>query len=251
MSGIIERIVQNLPFLSEKQLEWIESVTFQFLRPHNFERLPDSDLINDHLLQSIGDGLRIHHCFSSQPLTKDKFEYLLETAAKESGMVAKRAPRGNPGYDLIINEELLSLKTQADQKIKEEQLHISKFMELGKGEWTTRKKHFLALKEQFFAHMEQYDRIFSLRALSKDPQNIRYELVEIPKDLLLEAEDCVLKIMTTSKQKTKPAYCTVYDEDENIKFQLYFDGGGERKLQIKKLAKQHCIVHATWTFSVE
>jgi type II restriction enzyme len=29
---------------------------------------------------------------------------------------------------------------------------------------------------------------------------------------------------------------------------LYFDGGGERKLQIKHLLKSHCAVIATWEF---
>jgi hypothetical protein len=32
------------------------------------------------------------------------------------------------------------------------------------------------------------------------------------------------------------------------KFQLYFDAGGERKLQIKGLKKPHCLVHAEWRF---
>jgi hypothetical protein len=31
-------------------------------------------------------------------------------------------------------------------------------------------------------------------------------------------------------------------------FSLYFDGGGERKLQIKSLKKGLCKVHATWQF---
>ena len=39
------------------------------------------------------------------------------------------------------------------------------------------------------------------------------------------------------------------DADGNIKFQLYFDGGTERKLQIKHLRKDLCVVHAQWEFA--
>ncbi len=33
-------------------------------------------------------------------------------------------------------------------------------------------------------------------------------------------------------------------------FQLYFDGGTERKLQIKHLLKSLCVVHAEWKFDI-
>ena len=36
-----------------------------------------------------------------------------------------------------------------------------------------------------------------------------------------------------------------------MKYQLYFDGGTERKLQIKNLRKDLCTVHATWVFASE
>ena len=56
--------------------------------------------------------------------------------------------------------------------------------------------------------------------------------------------------MTESKQFPKPGYCDVINENGEMKFQLYFDGGTERKLQIKNLLKTHCIVHAVWEFEI-
>ena len=53
-----------------------------------------------------------------------------------------------------------------------------------------------------------------------------------------------------SKQTPKPGYCDVKDTDGTLKYQLYFDGGTERKLQIKHLKKDLCIVHARWIFSI-
>ncbi|SAK96704.1 hypothetical protein AWB82_07061 [Caballeronia glebae] len=79
---------------------------------------------------------------------------------------------------------------------------------------------------------------------------IRYELVEIPKALLLEAANCELKVCTDSTQNPQPGYGYVKDAIGQLKYALYFDGGTERKLQIKHLRKDLCKVHATWAFSL-
>lgn len=58
-------------------------------------------------------------------------------------------------------------------------------------------------------------------------------------------------MIQASKQTPKPGYCHVNDVNGNEKFQLYFDGGTERKLQIKNLDKGFCVVHAEWEFETE
>ncbi len=126
-------------------------------------------------------------------------------------------------------------------------------MELGKGKWKKDERDLIGLREQFFKHMKSYKRIFQLRYFGKSSSRSihashRYELVEIPKALLLEATTGELKMIHTSKQIPRPGYCTVRGRNNEIKFQLYFDGGTERKLQIKHLRKDLCIVHATWEF---
>ena len=74
------------------------------------------------------------------------------------------------------------------------------------------------------------------------------ELVEIPKRLLLDARHGVLRIMHPSRQFPKPASDNVTDPGGGRTFQLYFDAGGERKLQIKGLDKASCLTHADWRF---
>jgi type II restriction enzyme len=73
-----------------------------------------------------------------------------------------------------------------------------------------------------------------------------YELVEIPIALLNETVNGSLYIMNNSKQTPQPGYCDVRDLDGAIKFRLYFDGGSERKLQIKDLQIKYCLIHANW-----
>ena len=122
-------------------------------------------------------------------------------------------------------------------------------MELGKGTWTDKEEDLIGLRGQFFKHMESYDRILSLRRLpATKTYTWRYELVEIPKSLLQEAAKGTLRVMHSSTQLPKPGYCSVIDAEGRRKFQLYFDGGGERKLQIQMLEKSYCTVHAEWLF---
>lgn len=242
-------LCQSLKDLTDGQVGWVEKIVEQFRKPAKFERLAGSDIVNECVLQDFGDALRIHHCFSSEAFTKDKFEYALERVSNLCGINAKLAPRGNPGHDITINDVRFSLKTQADKNIKESHIHISKFMELGKGQWGNSESDLEGLRDQFFSHMRSYDRILSLRKLNTRKDWLwHYELVEIPKSLLEEARSGYLRMIQKTSQFPKPGYCDVIDEEGRYKFQLYFDGGTERKLQIKCLDKAYCVVHAQWNF---
>ena len=249
-NGRLQRLCTALEGLTDGQVGWVEQVIQVFAKKHTFERAKHSDIVSSCLLQDFGDALRIHHCFSKEAFTKDKLEYALERIANLCSMKAELAPKGNPGHDITINNQRLSLKTQADKSLKSDKLHISKFMELGKGKWGDNEADLIGLREQFFKHMRSYDRIFSLRNLGRGDSTWHYELVEIPKKLLMEAKHGRLEMIHSSTQMPKPGYCYVVDEKEKDKFQLYFDGGGERKLQIKNIDKKLCIIHAQWTFMV-
>ncbi len=258
-SDRIARLGAALSHLRPSQLGWIEAVVDQLQRPWSFERWGGSDLVTPCVLEDFGDALRIHHCFSAEPFSKDKFEYALERVLTLCGIAAERvASRTNPGHDITIRDERFSLKTQADKGLKREGIHISKFMELGKGSWGDQESDFVALRERFFEHMSRYDRILTLRRLAGTAasREWEYELVEIPKTLLLRARDARLDIKQSSRQKgALPAYYRVEEPHESYgvtqKFALYFDGGGERKLQIKDLDKALCQVHASWRFEVQ
>lgn len=243
--------------LTEPQLTLIESIIDKLNVPYEILWVLEySDLAIENFAQLFGDYLKVHHCFSREALSKDRFEYALEDICNQVGLAAQLADRGNPGQDITINGQNFSLKTQADKKIKTDEIWVSKFMELGKGEWTDKIEHLVGLRDQFLEHMTAYERIFQLRCLSNNPKNYsantyHYELVEIPKGLLLEASNGVLAYSEKSQQIPQIGYCNVLDESKGIKFQLYFDGGSERKLHLKKLQKSFCIKHAEWKFSLE
>jgi len=213
----------------------------------------ESDFVSEDFARQFGDKLRIHHETSSGPLTKDRFERTMVEVLTACGHKAELARRGNPGHDLTVDGVRWSLKTQADCGIKVDELYISKFMELGKGVWVT-EGDLGGLRDQMLEHMKAYDRIFSLRCLSASRARSRsrggeceYELAEIPKSLLTMCSGGHCKMMQESRQIPKPGYCIVTVKDR-VAYRLYFDGGTERKLQIKDLQKSDCVVHATWRF---
>lgn len=245
----IDKIINSVPNLTKGQIYWVEQVIESFKSPHEFTVL-DSKLVSEEILKDFGYALLIHHSFSNEPFSKDKFEYVFVRILEMHGVIAGLAPRGNPGHDITINETKVSLKTQADRNIRKGSLWISKFMELGKGNWGDNPMDLTLLVDQFLTHLKNYDRILILRALSKKP-NWHYELVEIPFNLLEEAENGELEMKLDSVQFPKPGYCYVRATDKKLKYQLYFDGGSERKLQIKRLDKKFCRVHCEWKFTIE
>ncbi len=252
----IKRLVKYLPDLSEGQIIWLERIAYQFTRPRTFSRIDSSNIIStDFILEDFGDALRIHHCFTEEPFTKDKFEYVLVSVCKYYGVQAEKSTYNNPGADVTINSEKFSLKTQADKKLRHSSINIHKYMELGKGEWSDKIKQLKGLTEQFLNHLSNYDRILVLRNIGKPLPSSpywKYELVEIPKMLLSEVLNGKYEMTTDSIQMPKPGYCRVMDSKTKLlKFELYFDGGTERKLKINKIDKKYCTVHATWEFLIK
>ncbi len=246
-------LIAKLSALWPRQLERVRQLVDAFASDSTFEHALDSDFANDDFCQEFGDLLRMHHNSSSGPMSKDKVEFAMVEALKNSGHDAKKFSSGNPGADILVDDSPWSLKSQADAKIRVEKIHISKYMELGRGSWVTA-DDVAALRQQMFDHMTGYDRIFSLRLLSQTPTKVPgtayvYELVEIPKSLLARAAEFPIEMKVTSTQNPQPASCYVRDADGELLFELYFDGGTERKLQVKHLSKTACKVHATWTFT--
>jgi hypothetical protein len=178
---LIASIERKLNGLSNSQIVAIAELVDAFSAPYLQRYInPTSDLITEEIFDCIGDTLKIHHRFSSEAFTKDKFEHALERAFLLCGCVSELAPRGNAGFDIIINEQKFALKTQADSNIKENRIHISKYMELGRGAWTDKLDDLRNLTNSFLEHLKKYERILTFRCLRRTPVHV-YELVEIPK----------------------------------------------------------------------
>ena len=252
MPNFPAELLELLRKLSPRKLAHVSSVVTGLLGSMTEKRNEKSDLVTDVFLEEFGVHLLAHHGTSARPLTKEQFERAMERVIKLAGGNAQLSPVGNPGHDITIDGTKFSLKTQADANLKIDSIWISKFMELGKGDWSDKPEELKGLRDQFLRHMQNYERIVTLRAWEREEKGKKfwhYELVEIPKALLEEAAKGELEMRLESTQNPKPGYCTVKDGKGNVKFALYFDGGTERKLQVKDLKKSLCIVHGEWDFS--
>ena len=243
----IEHLLTAIPELSDYRLQLIDRIVSVFSLPREYWKSKTSGLISGRVLEDFGDVLRLHHCFSREPFSKDKFEYALESVLKTDGIDTALAQRGQRGYDIRIRDENFSLKTEAAKAIRSNTIHISKFMELGGGQWGDDPSDLIGLRAQFLGALAGIQRILILRALRKGTPDYFYELVEVPKGLFKKAATGRFKMMSASKQFPKPGYCYV-EKEGKVLYGLYFDGGGERKLQIKGLRKDLCLVHASWKF---
>lgn len=243
----IDELLKLFSELNDNQKFWVKRV-IDSLRAKSTIEIHNTSVLSDNIYQGFGDALKIHHSFSIEPFSKDKFEYVLEKVCQLNGYDAKLAPKGYRGHDITIENTKYSLKTQADKNIRKNKLWISKFMELGKDDWSDKLSDLINLRNTFLKHLDYYDRILSLRAIQKAP-DWKYELVEIPKKLLQKAKNGKLEMKLDSKQFPKPGYCYVTQGDKEL-YQLYFDAGSERKLQIKNLSKAYCNVWASWGFTI-
>ena len=123
-------------------------------------------------------------------------------------------------------------------------------MELGKGKWENI-DDLHNFRDQFIKHMDDYEMIISLRCLSSLEERKlgfwKYEMIEIPKELLLKARTGIFVMKNESRQNPKPGYCYIKENNKEL-FKLYFDGGSERKLQIKSLMKENCNILTRFAF---
>lgn len=131
-----KELFDKLDSLTPAQQQLIKSAILGFGIPRKFWRDANSDLITQDMLDNLGNRLLSHHVHSSQPLSKDRFEFAFSEALNAASIKSELVKsRTNRGHDISINGVPVSLKTEAAKNIKENVIHISKWMELGKGEW--------------------------------------------------------------------------------------------------------------------
>jgi type II restriction enzyme len=247
----LTRLKRLWPKLSTDQQSLLLGIAIDLARPMDAWRNPRSNVITtDRMLLRIGDYLKTHHALSNEPFKKEKFEYALEKVLKESGIDALRSNSRTDPFDLVVNREKWSLKTQANRDINRQKIWISKMMELGAG-WDHSEESLRKTLDFIMAKIAGTDRIFTLRCLlPNDVTRHEYELLEIPKSLLVQAPSGLLYVSPKSRVTPPAAYCRVQD-GQGVMFDLYFDGGGEQKLHVKDLRIDLCERHATWSFTTE
>lgn len=221
-------------------------------------------LMTNELYALFGLKLAMYHAVTSSPLNKTAFENILVETCNDLEFQSSIATKKTADVDVILKGFKTSLKSEG--RIHDN-IHISKFCELGWGPWEKPEDLYFKIHRKdsadknrtFESRIDIYDKILSLRNEIDSDGCIKYELVEIPSKVFRRILEIPLadykKEMAASKSKTLPKSFKIRipwsaSKKDSKEIVVNFDGGGERKLTIT-LPKDSGIVVATWSFNLQ
>lgn len=239
-------INEILDELDEGQLDLIHEVARAIQRGIRSYVNPKSDLLVPDFVGDFSMRLIIHHVTHSDKFKKKAFEYVFCAASRSANRVASIvSAQTNPGADVIVDDVKFSLKTEAARDIRANSITISKLME---ARWIrdcrTREDFCRETTKRVVAHLQQYQRILTLRAFDEDETSVRYDFVEIPLSLLLE-----IRNLTPGDfgERTKGGGSSAAVKVDGTRvFTIRLDGSVE-KVTISGLLTSLCFLHGSWT----
>lgn len=245
----IVAVVEMLQRLSPVQVDVVRAIVHRFA-DEQFGELLRNDFLTQEAFEYFSMRLAAHHAYSASVLKKENFEHILEEAFSRTGVPAQRANSMTVrGADLTVGGVTLSLKTEAARNLSQSHITISKLMEAAWIKQTTCTDDIPGFVAQMvMPHFGNYDRIFTLRSYPDRERNgfVRYDLREIPKDVLARIGDLTGDDFTTpTKTRTTSADVTV---NGRRAFRFRLDGSDD-KLTINYLDVDFCPLHAWWSLS--
>jgi Type II site-specific deoxyribonuclease len=242
---LLEQLNEIAPQLTTTRLMLLNRMASALQMTFDSWSDPNSDLATALFSEYFTSRLLIHHAVVEEKLNKKSFEYIFRDALRHDGKTAHiTASNIHPGADLVVNGTRISLKTEASKDIREMKITISKFME---ARWIRDQDAFgLAelASEKIREHLAGYDRVIMLRAFSSVKNKVKYNLIEIPHDLLILASSLEPDGISLNSGRSGGGSTIVRQKDQEA-FTLRFDGSVE-KVTITNLRMDLCTIHATW-----
>ncbi len=210
---------------------------------------PVSDLLDTATVATFANILLMHHANHREKFNKKGFEYAFVTAALAGGKTATLVTSAtNPGADVLVNGVAFSLKTEAAQSIRRGYIFISKLME---ARWIrecrTPEAFLQGVLQAVVPQLQQYQRILVLRAFDLATAKVQYDLIEIPRDLLLEVAGLQVADFRLHTGRSGGSHADVLIAGRKA-FTLNLEGSVE-KVQIRGLDVARCIWHGSWVVS--
>lgn len=207
-----------------------------------------SDICERRFADYFSNRLRLHHATASQAdkFTKKPFEFAFVDASRAAGKKGRIIRSStNPGPDVEVDGELFSLKAEGAANISPKMILISKFME---AKWIdnceTAEDFARETPPRLVEHLNRYDRILTLRSTNAPGFKVKYELIEIPRDLMLRV--ATLQTVDFSEPTTaNSSGADVLDAEGKKAFRVSLDGS-DAKVTIKGLRVDLCSFHGSW-----
>ncbi|WP_299893053.1 hypothetical protein [uncultured Ruegeria sp.] len=239
----LETLILALKKLTPIQIEVLRSIVGKFAEGQEHEHLL-TDFLDSSAFEYFSTRLAAHHASSAVPLKKENFEHILEQSFLRTGHHAKRTEdMTHRGADLEVDGHFHSLKTEAAKGLNTKSITISKLME---ARWIrdleSRADAPDQVRQRVLSHLKEYERIFILRSYG-DEQKVRYDLREIPKDVLAMVEH----LTVDDFKELSAAGGTGANVMLNGRkaFRIVLDGSVE-KVTISGLDVELCPLHAWW-----
>ncbi len=204
-----------------------------------------SDILVPEFATNFSNRLLIHHATHAEKFGKKAFEYAFASASTSVGKTANIVSRSNnPGADVVVDGVAFSLKTEASAGLKRDKITISKLME---ARWIrdckTPEDFANRVKNRVAVHSQQYQRILILRAYDVSQSEVKYDLIEIPRSLLLEIGNLTAHDFS-NRTAGGGSRADVYVSGRKA-FTLRLDGSVE-KVAVSGLATDICFYHGSW-----
>ncbi len=195
------------------------------------------------LLETIETLTKQHHTiYLRVPPQGICFEELVQRAFEICGEVDEVIVRSSPTsaeYDLLIGSHRISIKSETGKRTRENFINITKLCTTEREPWEAE-----TLKDHVVQHLSRYDRILMLRSVWPANQlAIRYQLVDIPVDLLRRIGGA--QLVAVGRRIGRKSLGADIEEAGARLFHVHFDGS-DGKYQVRNLLVSRCNVLRTW-----
>lgn len=200
-------------------------------------------------LKSAAGDLLEHHSKCSEAFNKFNFEYMIVRGARAAGLQSRKMGNNErPPVDVLVGDTFISAKTEASSLIKQDSIVISKFQEAAwirdcqSGADCVRK-----LNEVVVPKLKNCNKVLMLRAFQETSNLFRYELEEIPLNMLLAIGR--LKASDFSAPTPKNTRSAKVEYGGSKPFLLKLDGS-VGKITITGMSTKDCVKHAIFRIPI-
>jgi hypothetical protein len=246
----LENLLAKAERLDEAQVQLLCEMADAFSWDVKVWLNPESDLVFDGFGDSFLNRLRLHHATSEEKFNKTSFEFAFTAAARYAGRAAtKTVAHTYQGADVVVDGVRWSLKTEGSAAMSPTVITISKFSE---ARWirdcVTQADFARETITRVLRHLSEYDRVITLRGTYVDDgAAARYDLVEIPHEMLTAVQDLIPDDFSprtsAGSSSAKVHYNGSYD------FTVVLDGSVE-KVTMRNIQISECFTHARWVVPV-
>lgn len=207
--------------------------------------MPGHQIFTTDFLITLRSLIGVHHqIYPDIPPQGIYFESLVKKSFRAVRIPFTEIEGGGtvaPDYDLLVDGDKISLKTETGQGTKTDKICITKACTTERDPWEIN-----ALVAHTIAHLARYEHMLMLRSIW-DGHVIHYQLVDIPVALLRTLSDGQYEFV--GRRVTRKSIGADIYVNGSVAFHVHFDGS-DGKCQIRSLKRELCNTILQWDLQI-